>query len=53
MGIKFNKIVHRSPSKRGLGYIDSKSVRNAKLVRDAELARELALRDAYLLGIVG
>ena len=42
MGIRFYKIIHKSSSKKGLAYIDP------KLVRDAELAREMAWHDAYL-----
>ena len=42
MGLKINKMLHRSSSKKGLPYVDP------KLVRDAELAREMAWHDAYL-----
>ncbi len=41
MGIRFNKIIRKSSKK---GYVDP------KLVRDAELAREMAWHDAYLHG---
>ena len=42
MGIKFDKIIHKSSSKKGLAFVDP------KLVRDAEVAREMAWHDAYL-----
>ena len=42
MGIRFNRIIHKPSSKKGLAYVDP------KLVRDAELAREKAWHDAYL-----
>ncbi len=44
MSFKFNKIMHKSSSKKGLGYVDP------KLARDVELAREMAWHDAYLHG---
>ena len=42
MGIRFNKIIHNLSSKKRLAHVDP------KLVRDAELAREMAWHDAYL-----
>ena len=42
MGIRFNRFARGSFSKKARAYTDP------KLVRDAEIARERAWRDAYL-----
>ncbi len=42
MSFKFNKIIHKSSSKKERAYIDP------KLARDAELARGMARHGAYL-----